>query len=311
MVTMVPQQLEEFTINSYQVLEVESMAALGRRVQNSLKRWKVRLLCPQRPKPSGFSPLQLYAPINLEGDTSDSEEMEYSLPSDNFEYDSDTEGEMDIEVESNSSVESFDMETGHSTSEQTTNYSAHLNHGQAVLRQYAEYLMAEQYDVTPVMLRNAAKGMRVLEKLDVEVNYQHYRFCSTFWKGNLGLSEPAATFCATAGSEESSEDWGEAERTHDSEDDEEESDMEDRPVSSFRMDRKGKGKAMESTGLDVKGKGKKVEVEESQEEQGREKTGVDLMGHQGRAVRLKTEIGYWNNSCCGKSCMGWIRTQQN
>ncbi|KAK3823052.1 MAG: hypothetical protein J3Q66DRAFT_137658 [Benniella sp.] len=328
MLTMVPQQLEHFTISSYQVLDEESMAVMQRRVQNSLKTWKVRLLCPQRPKQSGFSPLQLYAPINLQGDSSDSEDMEYSLSSDYYDYD-DSDGDMDLE--SISSAE-YDMEPVNPRPEHTANYSANLNNGQAVLRQYAEYLMAEQYDVTPVMLRKATKGMKVLEKLDVEVNYQHYRFCSAFWKGNLGLSEPAASSTVTGSEgtgemETTGEEWSGGERMHDSEgesEEEGESDEEHKPFS-LGMDRKGKGKAAECTGssrkgwTDVKGKGKKVEEPEGKEEEegveekpGREKaTEVDLMGHQARTVRLKTEIGYWNNSCCGKSCMGWIRTQQN
>ena len=48
---------------------------------------------------------------------------------------------------------------------------------------------AEKYDVTPVMLRQAVKNMKVLDSLEVYVNYQHYRLCRANWKGNLGLSE--------------------------------------------------------------------------------------------------------------------------
>ncbi|KAF9981212.1 hypothetical protein BGZ65_004199 [Modicella reniformis] len=350
---MVPHQLEHFTINSFQVPDTESMTAMRYRVQNTLKTWKVRLLCPQKPKQSGFSPLQLYAPIIFTDDYSDEEEMEYSAQSSDY-YGFDSDADMD----SNTSFDS-DLENANETPAQAS-YSAHINTGRAALRQYVETGATDQYDVTPIMLRNATRGMKALEKLEVEVNYQHYRFCSAIWKDNLGLSDPTGS-TGTAPGLGTMEDMNSVDNVpHDQVsignegESEDESDNEDllreqmagrgsrsslATVSLVdRVDRKGKGRAADfdvpnlsvtsASTSDVKGKGKKIDeggdrpnvgLIENEGDNGQETlfshdgiTKLDLMGHNRRIVRRpKTEILYWNNSCCGKRCLGWIRNQHN
>lgn len=316
---MVPRQLEHFTINTYQVPDIEAMEAMRRRVQTCLKTWKVRLLCPQRPKQTGFSLSQLYAPAVL--DESNDEEMDYNVEfPDYYSYD-----DSDADMDSNTSYDSEADE--HSD-------IAMYNSGRAAVRQFAETVTAEQYDVTPIMLRNAIKGMRVLEKLEVEVNYQHYRYCCALWKGNLGLSEPLVSSGTGSGPGSESTKMGNMKMTDrtlngqgkmgDEEegesDDAEENDGVFEPKVSAVVDgmhRKGKGTATATSTLtraspstfDVKGKGKKIENDEKTESNREGCVQVDLMGHSKGGVRPKTEIRYWSNSCCGKRCLGWIRTQ--
>ncbi|KAF8927475.1 hypothetical protein BGZ58_010361 [Dissophora ornata] len=339
MLKMVPHQLEHLTINSFQVPDAVAMTTMRDRVQKSLKTWKVRLLCPQRPRENGFSSLQLYAPMVYVDESSDGDMDEDDDLGDDYSS-SDGSDFWDEEV-----YPSSDSDEEMSALRQARVFHNHYGHiGRAQLRQFAESVSAEQYDVTPIRLRETTKGMKVLEKLEVEVNYQHYKFCRAIWKGNLGLSEPTAPVgkqtaygkMGESGSKEvaaavlSEGVDGEShvmkkQRTEGSS-----------AEPSTRVDKKGKGKAVE---IDVGPSwtvvdGDKVEHYESpaassssSSSQGigtkRAWEGSDtssssqdvaqsrLMGHVKSGSLPKTEIRYWNNSCCGKRCLGWIRIHHN
>ncbi|KAF9146075.1 hypothetical protein BGX30_004355 [Mortierella sp. GBA39] len=205
MLKMVPRQLEHLTTSSFQVPEADSMAAMKERVQNSLKTWKVRLLCPQRPRQTGYSMLQLYAPyiyVDDESGEDEEEEVEEDIAVLSSGDDTDSDSSMDY-------MESFlrrgeiaadrlrrrrqrAQRQARPTMGQTRPLGQTTSHqgSQGVQAAMGSLSAAEKYDVTPVMLRQAVKNMKVLDSLEVYVNYQHYRLCRANWKGNLGLSEP-------------------------------------------------------------------------------------------------------------------------
>lgn len=205
MLKMVPRQLEHLTTSSFQVPEADSMAVMKERVQKSLKTWKVRLLCPQRPRQSGYSMLQLYAPfiyVDDESGDDEEEEVEEDIAVLSSGDDTDSDSSMDY-------MESFlrrgelaadrlrrrrqqAQRQARPTMGQTRPLGQTTSHqgSQGVQAAMGSLSAAEKYDVTPVMLRQAVKNMKVLDSLEVYVNYQHYRLCRASWKGNLGLSEP-------------------------------------------------------------------------------------------------------------------------
>lgn len=202
---MVPRQLEHLTTSSFQVPEADSMAAMNERVQNNLKTWKVRLLCPQRPRESGYSMLQLYAPfiyVDDESGEDEEEEVEEDIAVLSSGDDTDSDSSMDY-------TESFlrrgelvadrlrrrrqqAQRQARPTLGQTRPLGQTTSHqgSQGVQTAMGSLSAAEKYDVTPVMLRQAVKDMKVLESLEVYVNYQHFRLCRANWKGSLGLFEP-------------------------------------------------------------------------------------------------------------------------
>ncbi|KAF9095174.1 hypothetical protein BGX23_000950 [Mortierella sp. AD031] len=293
MLTMVPQSLETLTVNSFQVPEAESMAKMRERVQDSLKTLKVRLLCPQRPRQSGFTVHQLYAPyINVEDDSDDDEyeeveEEEIILSSDD---DTDSDSSMDI-------VERF-IRRGQRRAtrqrrqqQQQAQRQARSTLGQSRPSGQAgrqgtqtadgESSVSEQYDVTPVMLRKVVKNMKVLESLEVHVNFQHYRFCCANWKGNLSLSEPAPIMALpTLRPNSNTNEDGDDEQAEDADGAEyprkklksilkrsgglEIGGAASRELSGngLPVDRKGKGRAHE----DVKGKGRNADFYTQQED---------------------------------------------
>ncbi|KAG0073071.1 hypothetical protein BGZ89_012138 [Linnemannia elongata] len=205
MLKMVPRQLEHLTTSSFQVPEADSMAAMNERVQNNLKTWKVRLLCPQRPRESGYSMLQLYAPfiyVDDESGEDEEEEVEEDIAVLSSGDDTDSDSSMDY-------TESFlrrgelvadrlrrrrqqAQRQARPTLGQTRPLGQTTSHqgSQGVQTAMGSLSAAEKYDVTPVMLRQAVKDMKVLESLEVYVNYQHFRLCRANWKGSLGLFEP-------------------------------------------------------------------------------------------------------------------------
>lgn len=205
MLKMVPRQLEHLTTSSFQVPEADSMAAMNERVQNNLKTWKVRLLCPQRPRESGYSMLQLYAPfiyVDDESGEDEDEEVEEDIAVLSSGDDTDSDSSMDY-------TESFlrrgelvadrlrrrrqqAQRQARPTLGQTRPLGQTTSHqgSQGVQTAMGSLSAAEKYDVTPVMLRQAVKDMKVLESLEVYVNYQHFRLCRANWKGSLGLFEP-------------------------------------------------------------------------------------------------------------------------
>lgn len=205
MLKLIPRQLEHLTTSSFQVPEADSMAAMKERVQKSLKTWKVRLLCPQRPRQSGYSMLQLYAPfiyVDDESGEDEEEEVEEDIADLSSGDDTDSDSSMDY-------MESFlrrgelaadrlrrrrqqAQRQARPTMGQTRPLGQTASHqgSQDVQATMGSLSAAEKYDVTPVMLRQAIKNMKVLDSLEVYVNYQHYRLCRANWKGNLSLSEP-------------------------------------------------------------------------------------------------------------------------
>ncbi|KAF9925814.1 hypothetical protein FBU30_004463 [Linnemannia zychae] len=211
MLKMVPQHLQHLITNSFQVPEAESMAAMKERVQNSLITWKVRLLCPQRPRQSGHSMLQLYAPFIYVGDESgeDDEEDEMEIEEESTALSSDEESESDSSLDFMESIlgrREFGINRQRRRRQQAQRQARPTLGQTRPIRRAGGHpgpignlagmeslLAAEQYDVTPVMLRQVVKGMKVLESLEVYVNYQHYRLCRANWKGNLSLSEPIPT----------------------------------------------------------------------------------------------------------------------
>ncbi|KAG0301879.1 hypothetical protein BGZ98_007984 [Dissophora globulifera] len=356
MLLAVPHQLEHFTINCFQVPAVDSLAAMQDRVQHTLKSWTVRLLCPQRPRQSGFSSLQLYAPIVYVDESSDEEEWMNNDSSEEYEglYSEDSD---------DTSVDSQPEGEDHVLGQLDAYHHRRVHRGRAALQQAAESVTAEQYDVTPIRLREATKGMKVLEKLEVEVNYQHYRFCKAIWKGGMGLSEPINPIGKRGA-------YAKRQEGHDHEGMDVNNETMDMAASKGEgariaaedghvrkkqrlaataltnaneamQDRRGKGKAVERergldrVAVDTKGKGKKVDYNEEMAlssstlsksvQAGSKRPWRDmseddltistkaelrrseLMGHARAGGRPKTEIRYWNNSCCGKRCLGWIR----
>ncbi|KAF9432335.1 hypothetical protein BGZ76_010950 [Entomortierella beljakovae] len=61
LIKRVPKHLEHFTVNSFQVPANEALVTLQQQVGKSLKTWTVRLLSPQKPKESGYTGIELYA----------------------------------------------------------------------------------------------------------------------------------------------------------------------------------------------------------------------------------------------------------
>ncbi|KAF9102539.1 hypothetical protein BGX27_010965 [Mortierella sp. AM989] len=420
----VPRHLERFTINSFQVPETEALTALQKRAGKTLKTWTVRLLCPQQPKSSGHTALQLYAPIiYVDDDEEEEDEGEENWWSWLRGSDEDSD-DSDMEPSSNLASTPSRRQRSRSNSNGNGNGSGDHTPGQEEMRQVAE---SELYEVTPVMLRSAAKGMVVLEKLEVHVNFQHYRFCRSLWKGRLGLSEPtdaedttnARNVIDLTGSKHGSpssssrkknthprDSWDilnttarqlKRQRLRDELFEEygivagspppsaarppsilstlpsSHSSLSSPPLSLSwaTTDIKNKGKSVNRENIyprdpsldypgpgfpmterlmeswrqksrgnyetDVKGKGKKVELSslESEEEMATSLSNADstvegndshghghcmskddgnnskILGHRKLAGCPTTEIVYWNNSCCGKRCLGWIRHQLN
>ncbi|KAF8980628.1 hypothetical protein BGZ46_003941 [Entomortierella lignicola] len=427
MLKRVPRHLEHFIINSFQVPDIDAMTALQARTGKTLKTWIVRLLCPQRPKQSGHNALQLYAPIIYVDDDATDDEQEHGWRSmfqqtepDSDEYD-DVLGSLSLRRILRQQLYSAGSMNYSSRNNSSNNSNTP---GQEEMRHIAE---SEQYDITPVMLRNATKRMEVLEKLEVHVNFQHYRFCQSIWKGRLGLSEPIATtmkenseglqdsstfatsefkkkplpspessFSSSSSSSSSTtilqpDSFSSLSallshrKTSTHPRDSASTENHDNILNSFATYRHKKrkltayrqtfkdfmtptltpldtvdaGKGVHrrweypqdrptsslpmsfSTGsessmpLDVKGKGKKVEscspidltkdtdVEEVEDEDksadsSRPRPVIDnvcgvsnILGHGRRAGCPATEIVYWNNSCCGKRCLGWMRHSLN
>ncbi|KAG0013243.1 hypothetical protein BGZ80_011210, partial [Entomortierella chlamydospora] len=205
MLKRVPRYLEHFIITSFQVPDTDALNALQARVGKTLKTWAVKLLCPQQPKKSGHSSLQLYTPIVYVEDDDD------AFNDDDEEENDDNwwswmgmgsdDSDLDFYQESPSSRASGRAFRRQQSGWSGLNGSSNSHSpGQEEMRHLTE---SEQYSVTPVMLRNATKGMVVLEKLEVHVNFQHYRFCQSIWKDRLGLSEPVSVDVSGNGARDS------------------------------------------------------------------------------------------------------------
>ncbi|KAG0295783.1 hypothetical protein BGZ96_011018 [Linnemannia gamsii] len=298
MLKMVPPQLEHLTISSFQVPEAESMATMKERVKKSLKTWIVRLLCPQRPRQAVFSVLQLYAPfiyVDDESDEDEDEEAEDDVAVLSSGEDSDSDSSMDY-------MESF-LRRGELAADRLRRrrqqaqrqarptvgqtrplgQSTNSQGSQGAHAPLGSLSAAEEYDVTPVMLRQAVKNMKVLESLEVYVNYQHYRLCRANWKGNLSLSEPPAVITPpTLNNNNTSE---EEERDGDPVD-QDETHSRKKPKSILKqptgaasgvstpagspVDRKGKGRAHD----DPKGKGRKFNFSPLQPDDTWDRSGI-------------------------------------
>ncbi|KAF9171923.1 hypothetical protein BGX20_006673 [Mortierella sp. AD010] len=196
MLKRVPRHLEHFIITSFQVPDTDALNALQARVGKTLKTWVVKLLCPQRPKKSGHSSLQLYTPAvyveNNDNVFNDDEGVEEMVDDSWWSWMgmSSDDSDLDFYQESPSSRASGRVFRRQRSGWSSLNGSSNIH---SPRQEETRHLTdSEQYSVTPVMLRNATKGMVVLEKLEVHVNFQHYRFCQSIWKDCLGLSEPVS-----------------------------------------------------------------------------------------------------------------------
>ncbi|KAG0343264.1 hypothetical protein BG004_005422 [Podila humilis] len=161
---MVPHSLEELTFSCFQVPQSNALEKMASRTAHSLREWTIRLLCPQRPRLSGYTPMQLYSPVIFVEDSSD-DDM----------YESDV---MDSEDENFHQMMAERIQRRLS---------------REALRYYvtmAEADIQDTYDETPVRIRNVCKILRVLKTLNVDVNFQHFKYCVSRWKDDMGLTEP-------------------------------------------------------------------------------------------------------------------------
>ncbi|KAI1321085.1 hypothetical protein EDD11_008666 [Mortierella claussenii] len=331
MLKMVPRQLERLVVNCLQVPDEDSLNLMQRRVGRTLKTWVVRILCPQRPKVSGFSASHLYSPIiHFDSD-------EEGLWGYNDDFSSDDS--WDSESDDDSIPESPSARSCRRTRE--LHYRA-FNEGRANIRQSWEMAAVEQYDVTPVRLREATRGLAVLSQMEVGLNSQHFRFCRAVWKDALSLVDQSPTKAVmdneVAGISVVNGASGQMlfrKRQK----------IERNPFLSSHVDRKGKGRAEDQAGspsifmmppdMKGKGKGKKLDFEtdfspqpftsssnrrgdfgskrtwdDRGQDENRSTQSHSILGH-GRQAGLKVEIQYWDNSCCGKQCLGHARNQQD
>ncbi|KAF9131313.1 hypothetical protein BGW39_001988 [Mortierella sp. 14UC] len=304
MLRMAPRHLEHLTTTSFQIPDSEAMVAMKYRVQNSLKTWNVRLLCPQRPRLAAFNLMQLYAPFNYVDDESGEEEEEEE-EMDEEEEAILTSGE---DTDSDSSMEymgSYLRQGSLAINQrrwrpgavralqaqrparptlgqtrplgQTATAAGHQGGQGGQGGQASTGSTLDQYDVTPVMLRHAVKNMKLLESVDVYVNYQHFRHCRASWKGSLSLSEPAPVIPVPRPSNHGNKEEGENSKG------DVRGDLDgDHPRKKLKsilkrpsvavskgssvgspVDRKGKGRAQED---DFNGKGRKVDFSPQQQE---------------------------------------------
>ncbi|KAF9408357.1 hypothetical protein BGZ94_002342 [Podila epigama] len=282
---MVPSQLEQFTLHSFQVPDADALSLMAARVETSLETWTLRLLCPQRPRRSGFTPMQLYSPVVFVDEDSSDDDL----------FDSDS---------ANSDGEGYDQFNAARIQRRLAR-NARWDHTVA-----AEADIQDMYDETPIRIRDSCKKLRALRRLNVDVNSQHHKYCTSRWKGNMGLSEPSDRVL--------DEFHPQLESRHDS--------LRAQPTSPS-CPSKGKSRAdkMENwTSSHGKLKSKMADVSQDNPteefvmcgEGGVQKTDsvqiiMNTVYTNVQQGLLKTEIRYWHNSCCGKRCLGWIRVRQD
>ncbi|KAK3846500.1 MAG: hypothetical protein J3R72DRAFT_241949 [Linnemannia gamsii] len=357
MLRIVPRHLEHLITNSFQIPDAEAMTAMKGRVQNTLRTWKVRLLCPQRPRLSAFTILQLYAPFSYVDDESgededeeeELEEEEVTVLTSGEDTDSDSSMEYmgSYRPRGNLSINQRRLRVSavralqarrpvRPTLGQTrplgqTTASAGRQGGQG--SQAASGSATDQYDVTPVMLRHSVKNMKVLESLDVYVNYQHFRHCRASWKGNLSLTEPAPVIPLprhnnNGNKEEEEREEGGDHGDHDGSHPRKKlKSILKRPGAGWTtpvvvssgspfglpvgssVDRKGKGRAQDVE--DLKGKGRKVELSPQQQDVswGEVRAGREsVLQDKGKGVKRARDEGHDHGYCLGSQDQSTLPT---
>ncbi|KAF9901945.1 hypothetical protein EC991_005462 [Linnemannia zychae] len=334
MLRMAPRHLEHLTTSSFQIPDSEAMIAMKYLVQNSLKTWNMRLLCPQRPRLTTFNLMQLYAPFNYvddeSGEEDDEEEMddeEEAVMTSSEDTDSDSSmeypgpylrrGSLAINqrrrrlgvVRALQAQRPARPTLGQTRPlGQSTTAGGRLGglgglgggHGSQASSESA----LDQYDVTPVMIRHAVKNMKVLESVDIYVNYQHFRHCRASWKGDLSLSEPIPVTPSPRPSSYGNKEEGEHNKEglhRDLDGDHPRKKLKsilkrsnvfvsNRSSVGLPVDRKGKGRTREDK--DLKGKGRKVDYSLEQlwneAEAGRE----PLLQDKGKGVKRGRDNGH-------------------
>ncbi|KAG0032786.1 hypothetical protein BGZ81_010071 [Podila clonocystis] len=307
---MVPHELEQLTVHCFQVPQVSSLNLMTARCAHSLKEWTLRLLCPQRPRDSGHTPMQLYSPVIFVDEDSSDDDL----------YESDG---MDSDGE-----EYYQL--------MATRLQRRLSRD--ALRDYAAVAEADiqdTYDETPIRIRNACKRLNRLRTINVDVNFQHYKYCSARWNGDMSLVEPTKpllgdVICLDTSEDENGEDdvlevkRGQAKQNQNANDEHTFGGWADRS-------KKGKVHSRESSMEDlaaVNGKGKAVDRGHTEDPIKDFSTSVTSSAGSGAChvhgvhstllynqlqprVEPKAEVRYWHNSCCGKRCLGWIRVRQD
>ncbi|KAG0272927.1 hypothetical protein BGZ95_011282 [Linnemannia exigua] len=340
MLRTVPRHLEHLTTSSFQIPDTDAMAAMKGRVQDTLRTWKVRLLCPQRPRLSAFTILQLYAPFNYVDDESgeDEDEEEVTVLTSGEDTDSDSSMEYMASYRPRGDLSINQRRLRVSTAQalqarrparptlgqtrplgQTTTSTGRQG-GQG--GQAAMGSATDQYDVTPVMLRHSVRNMKVLETVDVYVNYQHFRHCRANWKGNLSLTEPAPIIPLprpnnNGNKEEEGRREGGYHADHNGSHPRKKlKSILKRPGASWTttviasngspfglpvgspVDRKGKGRAQDVE--DLKGKGRKVEFSPQQQHISRDEVRAgqeSLLQDKGKGVKRDRDEGHDHSSC--------------
>ncbi|KAG0339514.1 hypothetical protein BG000_001942 [Podila horticola] len=309
---MVPHNLKQLTLHCFQVPQVSSLNLMTARCAHSLKEWTLRLLCPQRPRDSGYTPMQLYSPVIFVDEDSSDDDL----------YDSDgldSDGEEYYQLMANRLQRRLSRDA---------------------LRDYAAVAEADiqdTYDETPIRIRNACKRLNRLRTINVDVNFQHYKYCSARWNGDMGLTEPTkplpgGVVCLDTFEDEDEDEDNilEVKRGQHTKQSQNVNDGLTFGGSANRS-KKGKVHTEESSmgnSATVKGKGKTVD--RGRTEGPIEDFSTSVISSTGSGachvhgvhsnslynqlqprVEPKAEVRYWHNSCCGKRCLGWIRVRQD
>ncbi|KAF9389679.1 hypothetical protein CPB97_010863 [Podila verticillata] len=297
---MVPHELEQLTLHCFQVPQASALNMMTARCALSLKEWTLRLLCPQRPRDSGYTPMQLYSPvIFVDEDSSDDDLYESD--------DMDSDGEEYYHLMANRLQRRLSRDA---------------------LRDYAAVAEADiqdTYDETPIRIRNACKRLNRLKTLNVDVNFQHYKYCSARWKGDMGLTEPVKpspdeTICLDTSDDDNGDDdilkVKNGQHTKHSQNQMANGHIFDGSDDRSRKGETGAGELPNGVSATVKGKGKAVDRDHAEGLRKSFSTSTisssnPLYNQPQPRVQPKAEVRYWPNSCCGKRCLGWIRVRQD
>lgn len=311
---MVPHNLKQLTLHCFQVPQVSSLNLMTARCAHSLKEWTLRLLCPQRPRDSGYTPMQLYSPVIFVDEDSSDDDL----------YDSDgldSDGEEYYQLMANRLQRRLSRDA---------------------LRDYAAVAEADiqdTYDETPIRIRNACKRLNRLRTINVDVNFQHYKYCSARWSGDMGLTEPTkplpgGVFCLdTFEDEDEDGDEDNILEVKRGQHAKQSQNVNDGLTFEGSADRSKKGKVRteeSSMGNSATVKGKGKAVDRGRTEGPIEDFSTSVISSTGSGacyvhgihsnslynqlqprVEPKAEVRYWHNSCCGKRCLGWIRVRQD
>lgn len=197
------------------------------------------------------------------------------------------------------------------------------------LRDYAAVAEADiqdTYDETPIRIRNACRRLDRLRTLNVDVNFQHYKYCSARWKGDMGLTEPIkpspdeTIYLDTSDDDNGDDDILKVKNgqhtKHNQSQMANSGHTFDGSNDRSKQGETGAGELSIGISATVKGKGKAVDRDHA--EGLRRGFSTSLISssnpHYNQLqprVQPKAEVRYWHNSCCGKRCLGWIRVRQD